>query len=340
MANPQSDPRPRRAAPLAAAFAFGLAILAAAGCGRGPAPGSISASGTIEAREIHVASKVGGQVERLLFEEGARVRAGETLAVIDHTAAGIQLRRAEAGVALASAQLALLRKGARSEDIEQAGAALRQAETTLAVAEADARRMIELAGKGSVTTKQREDAEARRTVAREQANAARENVRKLRRLVRPEEIEAAEARLAEAGASADLLRNAIADSTVTAPADGVVTARPVEAGELLAPGAVVAVLSEIDRVHVMLYIPETELARVRLDDTADVRVDGWPGRTFEGRVTYLSPRAEFTPKNVQTKEDRVKLVFGVKVEIPNPEGLLKPGLPADATIRAGAGAAK
>ncbi len=317
-----------------------LAVLGASACDTGPAAGSISASGTIEAREIHVASKVGGQVERLLFEEGARVRAGEILAVIDHTAVGIQLRRAEAGVALASAQLALLRKGARSEDIEQAEAALRQAESGSAVAEADARRMRGLAEKGSVTAKQREDAEARLTVAREQANAARENVRKLRRLVRPEELEASEARLSEAGAAADLLRNTVADSTITSPLEGIVTARPVEAGELLTPGAVVAVVSEIDRVHVMLYVTEAELARVRLGDAAEVRVDGWPDRTFEGRVTYLSPRAEFTPKNVQTKEDRVKLVFGVKVEIPNPDGLLKPGLPADATIRVGTGAAK
>jgi len=324
----------------AAAFAAALAAFGAAACGRGAAPASISASGTIEAREIHVASKVGGQVERLLFEEGARVRAGEILAVIDHTAVDIQLRRAEAGVALASAQLALLRKGARSEDIEQAEAALRQAETALAVADADARRMRGLAEKGSVTAKQREDAEARQAVAREQANAARENARKIRRLVRPEELEAAEARLAEAGAAADLLRNTVADSTITSPLEGVVTARPIEAGELLTPGAVVAVLTEIDRVHVMFYITEAELARVRLGDTAEVRVDGWPDRSFEGRVTYLSPQAEFTPKNVQTKEDRVKLVFGVKVEIPNPDGLLKPGLPADATIRTGDGTVK
>jgi HlyD family secretion protein len=332
MAKPQSE-KIFRAAVLAAA-------LAAAACGKGPAPASISASGTIEAREIHVASKVGGQVVRLLFEEGTRVRAGETLALVDHVAVDIQLRRAEAGVALASAQLSLLRKGARTEDIQQAEAVLRQAEAALAVADADARRMRGLSEKGSVTPKQREDAEARQTVAREQANAARESVRKLRRLVRPEEIEAAEARLAEAGATADLLKNAVADSTIAAPFEGVVTARPVEAGELLTPGSVIAVLSELDRVHVMLYITEAELARVRLGDAAEVRVDGWPDRTFEGRVTYLSPQAEFTPKNIQTKEDRVKLVFGMKVEILNPDGLLKPGLPADATIRTGGGAAK
>jgi len=83
----------------------------------------------------------------------------------------------------------------------------------------------------------------------------------------------------------------------------------------------------------MIYLTEREIGRVRLGDAADVEIDAFPGRPFPGKVTYISPEAEFTPKNVQTKEDRVKLVFGVKVEIENREGLLKPGLPADAAIR-------
>jgi HlyD family secretion protein len=95
----------------------------------------------------------------------------------------------------------------------------------------------------------------------------------------------------------------------------------------------VVTLAELDSVYVMIYIQEKEMGRVRLGDPADVVIDAFPGRPFPGKVTYISPEAEFTPKNVQTKQDRVKLVFGVKVEIENKEGLLKPGLPADATIR-------
>ncbi len=105
---------------------------------------------------------------------------------------------------------------------------------------------------------------------------------------------------------------------------------------MVSPGATVVTLAELDSVYVMIYLAEREIGRVRLGDTADVEIDAFPGRPFPGRVTYISPEAEFTPKNVQTKEDRVKLVFGVKVEIENKEGLLKPGLPADAAIRVGA----
>jgi len=310
-----------------------LAVLAGWACaGNGP-EGVIAASGTIEAIEVNVASKVSGQVLELNVVEGSRIEPGDTLAVLDHVTLDIQLRQAQAGVRLAEAQLALLVKGARDEDIRQAEAALRQAEASLKVAEDDARRMRELLRTGSVTSKQADDAEARLTVAAAQRNAASEALAKVRRLARPEEVRAAEARQAQAQAAADLLAKTIADCTIAAPTAGVVTHKAVEKGELVAPGSTVATIMDLDRVHVMVYITEKEMGRVRLGDTADIAIDAFPGRVFPGRVTYISPEAEFTPKNVQTKEDRVKLVFGVKVEIENKDGLLKPGLPADATIR-------
>jgi HlyD family secretion protein len=313
-----------------------IAVLAAAACA-GKAPKDvIAASGTIEAIEVNVASKVGGQVLALSFKEGARVAPGDTLALVDHATIDIQLRQAQAGVRLAESQLALLVKGARSEDIRQAESALIQAEAALKVAEDDARRMRELVRTGSVTSKQADDAEARLTVATAQRAAAVEALAKVRRLARPEEIQAAEARLDQARAAADLLARTIADCTIKAPAAGTVTHKAIEAGELVAPGSTVATLADLASVYVMIYVTERELGRVRLGDAAEVRIDAFPDRAFAGRVTYISPEAEFTPKNVQTKEDRVKLVFGVKVEIDNRDGLLKPGLPADAVIRVGA----
>jgi HlyD family secretion protein len=151
-------------------------------------------------------------------------------------------------------------------------------------------------------------------------------------LARPEELRAARARLDQARAASDLLRKAIADCDLVSPVFGVVTQVPVERGELIAAGATVAVVSELDRVHVMIYVTEVELARVKLGGRADISIDGAPGRKIPGTITYISPEAEFTPKNVQTREDRVKLVFGVKIEIDNRDGLLKPGLPADAVL--------
>jgi HlyD family secretion protein len=308
-----------------------LAVVFAACSGPKKARG-IEGSGTIEAREVAVASKVGGQVLEIRAEEGSPVKKGDILVLVDHETLDIQLRQAEAGVALAEAQLALLRKGARAEDVRQGEEALKQTGANLKIAADDAGRMRELASRGSVTLKQRDDAEARLVVSQAQEASAKEALSKLKRLARPEEIRAAEARLAQAVAAADLLRKTIADCTIASPVAGIVTRRPVEAGELVSPGTMVLTVSELDRVHVMLFVTEKELGRVRLGGETDVMIDAAPGRVFKGRVTFISPEAEFTPKNIQTKEDRVKLVFGVKVEIPNPDGALKPGLPADAVI--------
>ncbi len=310
-----------------------LVALAGLACSSKAAKDVITASGTIEAIEVNVASKVSGQILTLAVEEGARVKPGDVLAMVDHATADIQLRQAEAGVDLAQAQLVLLRNGARREDIQQAEAALKQAEANLQVAADDARRMRELLQTGSVTTKQRDDAQARLTVAEAQRSSAAESLNKVRRLARPEEIQAAEARLAQARAAADLLSKTIADCTIVAPAGGIVTHKAVEAGELVTPGATMVTLAKLDSVYVMIYITEKEMGRARLGDGVEVRIDAFPKRAFDGKVTYISPEAEFTPKNVQTKEDRVKLVFGIKVEIENRDGLLKPGLPADALIR-------
>jgi HlyD family secretion protein len=317
-----------------AAIALGAAaaVVALISCSGPRTGGVISASGTIEAREINIASKVGGQIRELRVDEGDPVKQGDVLALIDHDSLDIQLRQAEAGTELALAQLDLLRKGARVEDIRQGEEALRQAEAGLKVASDDAKRMRELAAKGSVTIKQRDDAEARETVSLAQAASAREALAKLNRLARPEEVRAAEARMNQARASADLLRKTIDDCTIVSSVSGIITGRPVEAGELIGPGITILTVSVLDSVHVMIYVPETDLGRIRLGQEAVVAIDSSPGRAFAGRVTYISPQAEFTPKNVQTREDRVKLVYGVKIEIPNGDGTLKPGMPADAVL--------
>jgi HlyD family secretion protein len=314
--------------PLAALL---LSVFAAA-CSPGPADNTLRASGTIEARQVRLSAKIAGDLLEVRVKEGDRVKPGDSIASIDHAGLDIQLRQAEAGASLAQAQLDLLKSGARSEDIRQVEEAFRQAETVLKTAEEDDRRMRDLAAKGSVTAKQAEDAAARLTVARAQASAAAEALKKVRTMARPEELRAAQARLDQARAASDLLRKAIADCALVSPVSGVVTQVPVERGELVAAGATVAVVSDLDRVHVMIYVTEVELAGVKLGGRADVAIDGAPGRTFAGTIAYISPEAEFTPKNVQTREDRVKLVFGVKIEIDNRDGLLKPGLPVDAAL--------
>jgi HlyD family secretion protein len=310
----------------------GVSLVLAA-CRKSQDQNLISATGTIEAVEVRISSQLLGEVKDILVEEGAKVKRGDILALVDHANLDFQLQQAEANMDLAQAQSDLVHKGARSEDIRQAEEALKQAEAGLEVARKDAERARDLALKGSATAKQKDDAEARLTVADAQHRQAAELLKKLRTISRPEDIRSAEARLAQAKAAADLLRKTILDCTVTAPADGVITGRLAEPGEYVIPGGGLLVLSRLDSVYVMIYLTEQELGRIRLGDAAEVRIDAFPDRSFPGRVSYISPEAEFTPKNVQTKEDRVKLVFGVKIEIPNPDGLLKPGLPADAVVR-------
>lgn len=317
---------------LALAAVLVPALFLAGACSKGLKARGITVSGTIEVTEVNLATKVAGEILDMSVEEGAAVKKGDVLAGIDHASLDIQLKQAQAGADLAKAQLDLLVKGARKEDISQAEEVLRQAETSLRTAETDKRRMTALEKTGSVTAKQKEDADARYDLAAAQRNSAAEALARVKRLARPEEIRAAEARLAQAEAQVDLLKKTISDCVITCPVAGTVTDRPVEPGEFVGIGTTVLTIARLDEVHVMLYVSEAELGRVKLGDKVIVSIDSVPDKRFEGRVTFISPEAEFTPKNVQTKDDRVKLVFGVKVVIPNPDGFLKPGLPADAEI--------
>jgi HlyD family secretion protein len=280
-----------------------------------------------------VAAQIGGRVKELRIDEGSIVRVADTLAVLDSSGPEIQLRQAQAGVDLAQAQLNLLLNGARSEDIAQAEAMVRQAEINWNSAQGDARRADTLFPQGGATRKQKDDADARLAAAEAQLQGAQQGRDKLRQFARPEDIASARARLAQAQAARDLAQRNVNECFVVAPVNGTVTNKVVELGDLAMPGGVIVSLSRLDTVDVMIYVSEKELPNVKLGAAAEVRIDANPRDTFPGKVVYISPTAEFTPKNIQTREDRVKLVFGVKIAIPNPQGMLKPGLPADAAVK-------
>ena len=316
----------------AAAAAAMILLLSCRGQKEG---GPISASGTIETGEVSIAAKTSGQVEKVLIEEGSRVQVGDVLAVIDSDSLAIQLRQAEAGVELAKSQLDLLLKGARIEDVRQTEEAAKQAEANLFVASEDLKRIRSLFEKESATAKMKQDAEARYQVALAQHEAAQQALLKVRKLSRPEEVRAAQARLAQAEAGRDLLAKTISDATIVSPVSGMVTNKAVEPGEFVGPGVPLLTIADLDDVRLNIYVTEVELGRVRLGQRAEIRIDSHPDRSLMGTVIFISPEAEFTPKNVQTREERVKLVYRVKIEIPNPENILKPGMPADASIMTG-----
>jgi HlyD family secretion protein len=264
--------------------------------------------------------------------EGDTVQAGALVARLDDTELGLARDQARAAADLAQAQLDLALAGARDEDIAQAVEAVAAAAETARRADEDLERMRDLFASGSVTQKQRDDAEARATVAAAQARASRSGLEKARALVRPEEVRAARARLDQAEAAARLAERRLAEAQVSAPIAGVVAKRLAEVGEIIAPGFPLATIVDLSTARLVVYVGEPDLPRVRVGAGAEVSVDGLPGRTFAGRVTSISPEAEFTPRNVQTTEERAKLVFAVKIELPNPETLLKPGMSADARI--------
>jgi HlyD family secretion protein len=148
----------------------------------------------------------------------------------------------------------------------------------------------------------------------------------------PEEIAVAEAQVRQAEAALASLQVQIDKRVLTAPRNGVITNRPANPGELATPGATLLSLGDLDRVTLTVFIPETQIGRVQVGQTARVEVDAYPGETFKGTVAFIKPEAEFTPKNIQTKEERVNLVFAVKITLDNADHRLKPGMPADAEI--------
>jgi HlyD family secretion protein len=278
----------------------------------------IEASGVIEGTDIRVASEVGGKIRAIRTDEGMTVRQGDTLIVIDETDYRMQFRQAAANAEAAEANLRLAIEGTRREDLIQAEAVFR-------AAEADYERATSLLASHTITRKQFDDTEARFI-------SAQQTYEKMVSGLRKDEILAARARRDQAAAQRDQLAKRLADCSITAPASGVVTVKSVEPGELVSHGSHLLRITKLDTVKLVIYVPEEDLASIVLGQDAKVMIDGAGERSFPGTVISVADVAEFTPKNIQTKEERTKLVFGVKIRIPNPDGTLKPGMPADALL--------
>ena len=311
---------------------FVFAVVYLAGCGNGNEKNTISASGNIEATNAVVSSRVTGQVIAIKYDEGARVNEGDTVMIIDHDNLEIQLKQAIAAENVANAQLKLLQEGARSEDIQQAENAVKQSKINMELAERDFNRMKQLYASNTITKKQFDDTQAKYELTQAQYNSAQENLKKMKNFARPEEIKQAMANLSRQKAAVDLLKKNISDSYVVSPITGFIVQKYVEKGETVAMLSSLFKVSELRTVKLVIYVSEENLGRVKLGQKADVSNDTYKNKDYKGTVIYISPEAEFTPKNIQTKDERTKLVYAVKIEIKNPDFELKPGMPADAVI--------
>jgi multidrug resistance efflux pump len=274
-------------------------------------------SGTVEARSVEVGSLTGGRVVRVVAAEGSQVHKGDPVVALETDLIDLQLRQQEARVAQARANLTKALRGPRTEDVARARAEAQNAET-------ERRRQQSLLSQG-VVGQQQYDAAA--TAARTSAETLREKERGNL----PEEIDAARAALRQEEEQLAYLKRQRGESVVVAPADGIVESMDLRPGDLVAANAPVARILEPSQIWVRVWVPEPQLGRVHVGQKAALRVDTFPGRDFPGRVVEIRTAAEYTPRNVQTLDQRMDTVFGVKVAIdPVPE--LKPGMSASVRI--------
>jgi len=292
----------------------------------------IEASGVIEANSVLLSAKSVGEISSICFEEGSKIKAGDTLLIIDSENLRYQLKQTEGGTLIAQSQLSLLQNGVRKEDIIQAEMMLKQTEVAFEQAKRDFERMDNLFRTNSITKKQLDDANDKLSIASSQFNSANENLKKLKHLARPEEIKQAEGRLQQTLASEELLKKSIRDCYIISPINGFITKMFVRKGETVSMMSSIAKVVDLRVVDLTIYVSESELGLVKLGQTAKIKNDTYPEKEYNGKIIYISPEAEFTPKNIQTKDERTKLVFAVKLRVDNPDFDLKVGMPADAKI--------
>ena len=305
-----------------------LAIAACHGSGNGPVQGT----GTIEVRQLDVSPQVPARVLRVLSDEGASVRAGDTLVILTQSTTRADIAGQEARVRAAEASLREALAGPRSGEIQRAQANLRAAEADVERTRHELERMRPLADKAVVSRQALDDATAAAQSATARRDAAREALQLLQEGTRPEQVQAARAEVASARAALAATQAVAQDLVLTAPVDGVVISRNAEPGELLAAGQSAMTLGQSATPFVRVYVPTRQLPRVRQGQRAVARLDGFPDHPIPGEVVAINPQAEFTPRVALTEEERADLLFGVKVALSDTTGLLRPGLPATVTL--------
>ena len=298
-----------------------------------PAPANqLTLSGNIEAHESLISFKVQGRIVDLPIEEGQQVEQGALLARLEDADFKQKVRIDEAGVAVRESDLALTLAGTREQEVKASHQAVVDAQADSAQKKADNDRAQQLFSKDEISAQDRDlaatalkRAEAIFKAAQQRTNEAIEGSRK-------EDIAIAQANLNEAHENLGLSQVNLSYAILHAPSSGVITVRQVELGEVVAPGSPVVTLADLDHIWLRAYIAETDLGSIHWGQEATVTTDTYPGKQYHGRISFIAPNAEFTPKSVQTYTERVTLVYRIKIDIDNPNHELKPGMPADAHV--------
>ncbi len=300
---------------------------------RNDGPEVVIASGTVEATEADLGFHAPGRIERIDVREGDRVVAGRELAWLDRIELQARRQAAEAQADAARAVLAELERGFRAEEIAQGRAALRAAEQRVSDATRDLERAQRLFDGGAVSQQMLDRAETAHELALADLESVREALQILETGPREERIAAQRAALAQAEATVAQIDATLDFAVVRAPFDGLITVRHREPGETVAAGTPVLTLMNPDDRWVRIYVRADEVGRINIGHPATITGDAYSDRTYDGRVVFIASEAEFTPRNVQTTEERVKLVYRVKVQIVGDASFdLKPGLAADVRL--------
>ena len=337
----------------------GYLVLGAGFWNRGLPEGLIQANGRIEGDHLTVASKFPGRIQELLVREGDSVTTGQVMVRIDDVqtrarvdqarhgwdATEAQVQSAHTALAVLNLEVPLAIESAQSH-VDEAKAELEKTKAVEQEARLDEQRFRSLLPEQAVAQQQYDQALARWNVAKSEVQVARSTLAKTTKELaqaelgwkrihaKEDEVAALESQRDQLEAALNEAESVLADLTIHAPANGTITTRMVDLGEVVSAGAPLFEIVDLDRLYLKVYVPEIQIGKIRLDLPARIHTDAFPDQPFDATVRYIASKAEFTPKEVQTPDERVKLIYAVKLYVKeNPDHRLTPGLPADAVIR-------
>lgn len=288
--------------------------------------------GNVDIRQVDLAFNGSERIARMLAQEGDHVKPGQLLATLDTQRLTYAVENAEGQVAAQREVVARLEAGSRPEEIRKARADAQAAQVEAQNAERTAERVRNLAAKKLASQEQADDARAAADAAQARLSSARETLALAVAGPRKEDIEAAQATQKALEAQLRLARRQLADAELYAPADAIVQNRILEPGDMASPQRAVYTLALTEPLWLRAYVGEPDLGRIRPGMKAQVSTDSFPGKHYRAWIGFISPTAEFTPKSVETREVRSRLVYQVRVYVCNPQGELRLGMPATVTI--------
>lgn len=325
---------PKRRIALIAGGVLVVAVLAYVAVSGGRGAPELTLYGNVDIREVTLGFRIPGRLAALAVDEGDSVRAGQELARLDTTPIELELNEARANAAAIAARVALLRSGFRPEEVAQARATVAERRAALVNAQQALARQEQLRGTGAVAQRVYDDSVAAHDQAQARLAAAEQSLAQLQSGYRRQEVAEAEANGVRASATAAQAEQRLADAVLHAPADGVVLTRAVEPGAILGAGAPVFTVSLKAPVWARIYVSEPELGRVTPGRAVLLYTDARPGRPYHGQVGFVSPTAEFTPKNVETPDLRTALVYRARVIVGDPDAALRQGMPVTVRLAA------